>query len=95
MMQRNLHLFFRREWPYIVLAVRGTVAAVASLAVAVLLKLECPYWAMTALIVIQPLAAVLRFSKRCPQCLMYRSYLRECCLQGVKRVHAIFEIQGV
>jgi len=60
MMQHNLHLHFRREWPHLVLAARGTVAAVAALALAVLLKLECPYWAaMTALIVIQPTRGLL------------------------------------
>ncbi|HEY3309779.1 MAG TPA: FUSC family protein [Desulfuromonadaceae bacterium] len=60
MMQRNLHLLFRRERPHLILAIRGTVAAVAALAVAVLLKLECPYWAaMTALIVIQPTRGLL------------------------------------
>jgi uncharacterized membrane protein YccC len=59
-MQRNLHLLFRRERPHLVLAARGTVAAVAALGVAVLLKLECPYWAaMTALIVIQPTRGLL------------------------------------
>jgi uncharacterized membrane protein YccC len=56
----NLPRMIRREWPHIVLAVRGTVAAVAALSVAVLLKLECPYWAaMTALIVIQPTRGLL------------------------------------
>ncbi|MBT1071283.1 FUSC family protein [Pelotalea chapellei] len=60
MMHRNLQLLFRREWPHLVLAARGTVAAIAALAVAVLLKLECPYWAaMTALIVIQPTRGLL------------------------------------
>ncbi len=50
----------RREWPHLILAARGTVAAVAALAVAILLKLECPYWAaMTALIVIQPTRGLL------------------------------------
>ncbi len=50
----------RREWPHLVLAARGTIAAVAALAVAILLKLECPYWAaMTALIVIQPTRGLL------------------------------------
>lgn len=59
-MQRNVHLLFRREWPHVVLAARGTVAAVIALAVALLLKLECPYWAaMTALIVIQPTRGLL------------------------------------
>lgn len=50
----------RREWPHLLLAVRGTIAAVAALSVAILLKLECPYWAaMTALIVIQPTRGLL------------------------------------
>ncbi len=50
----------RRELPHLILAARGTIAAVAALAVAVLLKLECPYWAaMTALIVIQPTRGLL------------------------------------
>ena len=58
--QQNLYRLLRREWPRLVLAARGTVAAVAALAVAVLLKLECPYWAaMTALIVIQPTRGLL------------------------------------
>jgi uncharacterized membrane protein YccC len=60
MMHRNLSLLFRREWPHVILAARGTVAAVAALAIAILLKLECPYWAaMTALIVIQPTRGLL------------------------------------
>lgn len=60
MMRRNLQLLFCREWPHLVIAARGTVAAVAALAVALLLKLECPYWAaMTALIVIQPTRGLL------------------------------------
>jgi len=43
-----------------VLAARGTIAALTALSVAVLLKLECPYWAaMTALIVIQPTRGLL------------------------------------
>jgi uncharacterized membrane protein YccC len=55
MNRHNLQRMLRREWPHIVIAARGTIAAVTALAVAVLLKLECPYWAaMTALIVIQP-----------------------------------------
>jgi uncharacterized membrane protein YccC len=50
-----LHRLVHREGPRIALAVRGTVAALSALAVAVALQLECPYWAaMTALIVIQP-----------------------------------------
>ena len=50
----------RREWPTIVQAVRGTVAALLALTVAIALKLECPYWAaMTALIVIQPTRGLL------------------------------------
>lgn len=41
-------------------AARGTFAALAALAVAVALKLECPYWAaMTAVIVIQPTRGLL------------------------------------
>lgn len=60
MRQQNLYRLFRREWPHLVLAFRGTVAAVAALAAAVLLKLECPYWAaMTVLIVIQPTRGLL------------------------------------
>jgi uncharacterized membrane protein YccC len=55
-----LLLSLRREWPHIILAARGTLAALLALAVAVLLKLECPYWAaMTALIVIQPTRGLL------------------------------------
>ncbi len=50
----------RHEWPLIVLAFRGTLAALAALTVAIALKLECPYWAaMTALIVIQPTRGLL------------------------------------
>lgn len=50
----------RREWPTLLLAVRGTLAALLALAVAVALNLECPYWAaMTALIVIQPTRGLL------------------------------------
>ncbi|MGB9079999.1 MAG: FUSC family protein, partial [Desulfuromonadaceae bacterium] len=60
MRRQSLYRLLRREWPHAVLAARGTVAAVAVLAVAVLLKLECPYWAaMTALIVIQPTRGLL------------------------------------
>lgn len=54
----NFHTLGRilhRERPQLVLAGRGTLAAVLALALAILLKLESPYWApMTALIVIQP-----------------------------------------
>lgn len=60
MRRHDLQHMVRREWPHIVLAARGTVAALAALAVAVLLQLECPYWAaMTALIVIQPTRGLL------------------------------------
>ncbi len=60
MRQRNLRRFLRREWPRIVLAARGTVAALVALAVAVFLGLENPFWApMTALIVIQPTRGLL------------------------------------
>jgi len=46
--------------PQVLLAVRGTVAALLALAIAVHLHLECPYWAaMTALIVIQPTRGLL------------------------------------
>jgi len=46
--------------PQVLLALRGTVAALLALAVAVHLQLECPYWAaMTALIVIQPTRGLL------------------------------------
>lgn len=55
-----LRKILRREWPSLVLAVRGTLAALLALAVAVALNLECPYWAaMTALIVIQPTRGLL------------------------------------
>lgn len=59
-----IHQTLRRQliphWPQILLVARGTVAALAALAVAVVLKLECPYWAaMTALIVIQPTRGLL------------------------------------
>ncbi|HLO24845.1 MAG TPA: FUSC family protein, partial [Geobacteraceae bacterium] len=58
--QHNLRRILRREWPRIVLAARGTLAALAALAVAVFLQLQCPYWAaMTALIVIQPTRGLL------------------------------------
>lgn len=50
----------RREWPRLLLATRGTLAALMALAAAVALNLECPYWAaMTALIVIQPTRGLL------------------------------------
>lgn len=50
----------RREWPTLLLAVRGTLAALLALAAAITLKLECPYWAaITALIVIQPTRGLL------------------------------------
>lgn len=56
----NLSLIRQREWPNIIYAVRGTIAALAALAVAVMLQLECPFWAaMTALIVIQPTRGLL------------------------------------
>jgi uncharacterized membrane protein YccC len=60
MTPKALKSMLRREWPHIVLAARGTMAALSALAVAVLLKLERPYWAaMTALIVIQPTRGLL------------------------------------
>ena len=60
MMRRDLRRLVIQNWPSFVLACRGTVAALAALAVAVLLRLECPYWAaMTALIVIQPTRGLL------------------------------------
>lgn len=60
MTQDSLRRMLHRERPHIMLAVRGTVATLAALSVAVLLKLECPYWAaMTALIVIQPTRGLL------------------------------------
>ena len=56
----NLSLLVRREWPHFRFAVRGTISALAALAVAVMLQLECPFWAaMTALIVIQPTRGLL------------------------------------
>ena len=59
-MHRALRRLVIRNRPSFVLACRGTVAALAALAVAVLLRLECPYWAaMTALIVIQPTRGLL------------------------------------
>ena len=49
-----------RESPRLMQALRGTLAALAALTVAVLLQLKCPYWAaMTALIVIQPTRGLL------------------------------------
>lgn len=55
-----LPLSFRREWPHVILAARGTLAALLALAAAVALGLECPFWAaMTALIVIQPTRGLL------------------------------------
>lgn len=60
MNRHNVQRMLHRHWPHLVLAARGTVAAVTALAVAILLKLECPYWAaMTALIVIQPTRGLL------------------------------------
>lgn len=48
------------ERPRIMQAARGTVAALAALTLALVLKLKCPYWAaMTALIVIQPTRGLL------------------------------------
>lgn len=49
-----------RERHRILLAARGTIAALIAVTVAVELKLECPFWAaMTALIVIQPTRGLL------------------------------------
>ncbi len=49
-----------QQRPRIFQALRGTTAALAALAVAILLKIENPYWAaMTALIVIQPTRGML------------------------------------
>lgn len=60
MNRRNLQRMLQRQWPQLVLAGRGTLAAVLALALAILLKLESPYWApMTALIVIQPTRGLL------------------------------------
>ncbi|MBT0652427.1 FUSC family protein [Geobacter luticola] len=59
-MAQNLRGLLCRERPRIVLALRGTAAALVALTVAVLLKLECPFWAaMTAIIVIQPTRGLL------------------------------------
>lgn len=59
-MPTRLSRLVRQEWPLVVLAFRGTLAALAALTVAIALKLECPYWAaMTALIVIQPTRGLL------------------------------------
>lgn len=56
----NLSLITQREWPNVIYAVRGTVAALAALTVAVILQVENPFWAaMTALIVIQPTRGLL------------------------------------
>jgi uncharacterized membrane protein YccC len=56
----SAHKILRHEWPNLVLAVRGTLAALLALTIAVALGLECPYWAaMTALIVIQPTRGLL------------------------------------
>ncbi len=60
MIHQALRLQLITHWPQLLQAARGTVAALAALAVAVALKLECPYWAaMTALIVIQPTRGLL------------------------------------
>ncbi|GFE61811.1 FUSC family protein [Geobacter sp. AOG2] len=60
MRRHYLRRLARRQRPNFLLAARGTIAALASLAVAVHLHLECPYWAaMTALIVIQPTRGLL------------------------------------
>jgi uncharacterized membrane protein YccC len=60
MMHYTVHRLIAHQWPQIVLAARGTATALAALAAAVLLQLECPYWAaMTALIVIQPTRGLL------------------------------------
>ena len=59
-MHRKLRRLLAHHRPPVMLAVRGTLAALAALAVALFLHLECPYWAaMTALIVIQPTRGLL------------------------------------
>ncbi|GFE56285.1 FUSC family protein [Geobacter sp. AOG1] len=56
----NLCRLLRRERPRVMFAIRGAAAALAALTVAVLLKLECPFWAaMTAIIVVQPTRGLL------------------------------------
>lgn len=60
MMLHNLRHHLRRERPRVMFAIRGALAALAALTVAVLLKLECPFWAaMTAIIVVQPTRGLL------------------------------------
>ena len=49
-----------RQRPQMARAARGTLAALAALLLAIVLKLENPFWAaMTALIVIQPTRGLL------------------------------------
>lgn len=50
MMLHSLRYHLRRERPRVMFAIRGALAALAALTVAVLLKLESPFWAaMTAI----------------------------------------------
>lgn len=59
-MHNSIRRFIAHHWPHLVIAGRGTAAALAALAAAVILQLENPYWAaMTALIVIQPTRGLL------------------------------------
>ena len=59
-MSDAIRRFIGHHRPHLVLATRGTIAALAALAAAGHLKLENPYWAaMTALIVIQPTRGLL------------------------------------
>jgi len=60
MINSKLLRFSSRQWPSIIVAGRGTAAALTALAAAEFLGLACPYWAaMTALIVIQPTRGLL------------------------------------
>ncbi|HZV82456.1 MAG TPA: FUSC family protein, partial [Geobacteraceae bacterium] len=55
MMNARFSRMIMRQQPLVLRTLRGSVAALAALLVAMILKLENPFWApMTALIVIQP-----------------------------------------
>jgi uncharacterized membrane protein YccC len=60
MNKEKLNRIWKQQRPHLLFALRGVLTALAALALAELLGLECPYWgAMTALIVIQPTRGLL------------------------------------
>jgi uncharacterized membrane protein YccC len=60
MSRRSLRRIFASQRPHLIVALRGTAAALTALAAAQFLGLACPYWAaMTAIIVIQPTRGLL------------------------------------